>query len=271
MKKNNNIRLDIELVNRKLYNSRTSAQRAIMAGLVRVNDVVVDKPGTFIKPEDIIEIKEEAFEYVSRGGLKLEKALKTFNISVRGLLCMDVGASTGGFTDCLLRNGAHKVYAIDVGYGQLAWNLRNHPKVIVMERTNIRYLKREQIPDVIHLCTIDVSFISLKLVLPVVKNFLYSDGKIICLVKPQFEAGRDKVGKKGVVRDKNVHKDILITLVDYCTDIELPAQDLTFSPITGPKGNIEFLLMLSNGKDNPVMVKYDKIERVVDESHSVLL
>ncbi|MGI6113582.1 MAG: TlyA family RNA methyltransferase [Mahellales bacterium] len=268
---NNNIRLDVELVNRKLYASRTSAQRAIMAGLVRVNNTVVDKPGTFIKPEDIIEIKKEAIVYVSRGGVKLDKALKTFDISVEGLLCMDVGASTGGFTDCLLRNGARKVYAIDVGYGQLAWKLRNDPKVIVMERTNIRYIRKEQIPDIINFCVIDVSFISLKLVLPVVKEFLDSDGKIVCLVKPQFEAGKDKVGKNGVVRERDVHRDVLSTIIDYCTGIELPAQDLTYSPITGPKGNIEFLLLLSNNKNNPTMVKYDKIETIVNESHLHLL
>lgn len=238
-------RLDLLLVEKGLCESRSRAQAVIMSGEVYVNGQKSDKPGTPTDVEAEIEVRGNACPYVSRGGLKLEKALRDFGVSPAGLTCLDSGASTGGFTDCLLQNGAKKVFAIDVGYGQLAWSIRTDPRVVCMERTNIRYVTPEQLGEPVQLAVIDVSFISLRIVLPAVKALLSENGQIVCLIKPQFEAGKENVGKKGVVRDSAVHKAVLDGFLNLAAQMNMTVRNLTFSPVKGPEGNIEFLGHLS--------------------------
>ena len=239
-------RLDVLLVERGLAESRQRAQAVIMSGQVYVREQKVDKAGTQVEENAPIEVRGQALAYVSRGGLKLEKALKTFSgIRLKGVHAIDAGASTGGFTDCMLQNGAEKVYAVDVGYGQLAWSLRSDPRVVCMERTNARYLTREQIPDPLNFFSVDVSFISLNLILPALRPLMQETGEGVCLVKPQFEAGKDKVGKKGVVRDPAVHLEVLEHFLEHAAHAGFSVKDITFSPIRGPEGNIEYLGYLS--------------------------
>ncbi len=238
-------RLDVLLVSLGLAESRAKAQATIMAGEVYVNGQKADKSGIEVDITSNIEVRGSACPYVSRGGLKLEKALKNFGVDPTGYVCSDSGASTGGFTDCLLQQGASKVFAIDVGYGQLAWKIRNDPRVVVMERTNIRYVTPEDLGEPLDLSVIDVSFISLGLVLPVVKTLLKTTGQVLCLIKPQFEAGKDKVGKKGVVRDPAVHEEVLQNFISLAKSLDFTIRNLTFSPVKGPEGNIEFLAHLS--------------------------
>ena len=238
-------RLDVLLVSLGLAESRAKAQATIMAGEVYVNGQKADKSGMEVDITSNIEVRGSACPYVSRGGLKLEKALRNFGVNPTGYVCSDSGASTGGFTDVLLQNGASHVYAIDVGYGQLAWKIRNDPRVVVMERTNIRYVTPEDLGEMLDLSVIDVSFISLGLVLPVVKSLLKPTGQVLCLIKPQFEAGKDKVGKKGVVRDPAVHEEVLQNFISLAKSLDFTIRNLTFSPVKGPEGNIEFLAHLS--------------------------
>ena len=238
-------RLDVLLVSLGLAESRAKAQATIMAGEVYVNGQKADKSGMEVDITSNIEVRGSACPYVSRGGLKLEKALRNFGVAPTGYVCSDSGASTGGFTDCLLQQGASKVFAIDVGYGQLAWKIRNDPRVVVMERTNIRYVTPEDLGEPLDLSVIDVSFISLGLVLPVVKTLLKPTGQVLCLIKPQFEAGKEKVGKKGVVRDPAVHEEVLQNFISLAKSLDFTIRNLTFSPVKGPEGNIEFLAHLS--------------------------
>ena len=238
-------RLDVLLVSLGLAESRAKAQATIMAGEVYVNGQKADKSGMEVDITANIEVRGSACPYVSRGGLKIEKALRNFGVDPTGYVCSDSGASTGGFTDCLLQQGASKVFAIDVGYGQLAWKIRNDPRVVVMERTNIRYVTLEDLGEPLDLSVIDVSFISLGLVLPVVKTLLKPTGQVLCLIKPQFEAGKDKVGKKGVVRDPAVHEEVLQNFISLAKSLDFTIRNLTFSPVKGPEGNIEFLAHLS--------------------------
>lgn len=239
-------RLDVLMVQRSLAESREKAKALIMSGIVYVNGQKEDKAGTSFEETVQIEVRGSTLKYVSRGGLKLEKAMSHFGVELAGRVCMDVGASTGGFTDCMLQNGAVKVYAVDVGHGQLAWKLRNDDRVICMEKTNIRYVTPEDIGDHIEFASIDVSFISLTKVLGPVKQLLTDDGQVVCLIKPQFEAGREKVGKKGVVREKSVHLEVIEMVSDYARSIGFGILGLEFSPIKGPEGNIEYLLYLQN-------------------------
>ena len=238
-------RLDVLLVEKGLCKSRTQAQALIMSGDVYVNGQKSEKAGTPTEEESEIEVRGSACPYVSRGGLKLEKALRDFGVDPTGCVCSDSGASTGGFTDCLLQQGAKKVFAIDVGYGQLAWSIRNDPRVVCMERTNIRYVTPEQIGEPLDLSVVDVSFISLRIVLPAIKKLLKPTGQIVCLIKPQFEAGKEKVGKKGVVRDPAVHEEVLNDFLALAEDLQMTVRNLTYSPVKGPEGNIEFLGHLS--------------------------
>ena len=270
-------RLDVLLVKQGYYESREKAKAAIMAGLVYVDGAISDKPGTPIKEESEILVKNDACPYVSRGGLKLEKALNTFNLNLTDAVCMDIGASTGGFTDCMLMNGARKVYAVDVGYGQLAWKLRQDSRVVNIERCNFRYFNPELIQEPIDFMSIDVSFISLALILPVAEPMLKEGGNIVCLVKPQFEAGREQVGKKGIVRDPVVHREVIEKIIDISGDLGLRAMDLSYSPITGAKGNIEYLLLLNkygdleyndDGSEGPCNREY--IDKIVTNSHKEL-
>lgn len=234
-------RLDVLLVEQGLIESRQKAQATIMSGLVYVNGQKVDKAGTPTDENASIEVRGKALKYVSRGGLKLEKAMATFPIELTDKVSADIGASTGGFTDCMLQNGARKVYAVDVGYGQLAWSLRSDPRVICLERTNARYLTTEQIPEPLDFASIDVSFISLKLILPTLRQLMAEGGQVACLVKPQFEAGKEKVGKKGVVRDPEVHLEVLEHFLEHAAQANFYVAGLTYSPIRGPEGNIEYL------------------------------
>ena len=238
-------RLDVLLTQKGLCDSRSRAQALIMSGEVYVNGLKCDKAGTAVEVEARIEVRGNACPYVSRGGLKLEKALRDFGVDPTGFVCSDSGASTGGFTDCLLQKGAKKVFAIDVGYGQLAWSIRTDERVVCMERTNIRYVKPEDLGAPLDLSVVDVSFISLRIVLPAIKALLKPTGQIVCLIKPQFEAGKDKVGKKGVVRDAAVHEEVLNGFLTLAAELELTVRNLTFSPVKGPEGNIEFLGHLS--------------------------
>ena len=239
-------RLDVLLVERGYAETRTKAQAIIMSGLVYVTGQKADKPGISYEETVEIEVRSGACPYVSRGGLKLEKALRDFGVDPTGYVCSDSGASTGGFTDCLLQQGAKKVFAIDVGYGQLDWKIRSDPRVVVMERTNVRYVTPEQLGEPLDLSVVDVSFISLRIVLPVIKTFLKENaGQVLCLIKPQFEAGKEKVGKKGVVRDPAVHKEVLDDFVALTKEINFKILGLTFSPVKGPEGNIEFLAHLT--------------------------
>jgi 23S rRNA (cytidine1920-2'-O)/16S rRNA (cytidine1409-2'-O)-methyltransferase len=250
-----------------LAESRQKAQAAIMSGQVFVNGQRVDKAGTPVSDDIKIEVRGNPIPYVSRGGLKLEKALDTFGIELDGAIAVDMGASTGGFTDCMLKRGASKVYAVDVGYGQLAWSLRSDPRVVCMERTNVRYLTPEVIPDPLDFGSIDVSFISLKLVLPAMRTLLKPTGVVVCLIKPQFEAGRDKVGKKGVVRDAEVHFSVLEQFLGHAADSDFSVQGITFSPIRGPEGNIEYLGYLSVGAGNSCACD---LKALVEQSHRSL-
>ena len=241
------VRLDQLLTDRGLAPSREKAKACIMAGDVFVDGQRVDKPGTAVDPEKEIEVRGEACPYVSRGGLKLEKALRVFAVDPAGRTCLDCGASTGGFTDVLLQNGAAKVYAVDVGYGQLAWSLRCDERVVNLERTNARTLTSELIPEPIDLAVMDLAFISVRLVLPAVLPLLKAEGEVLCLLKPQFEAGRDKVGKKGVIRDEAVHLEVLRSFLDFVPGAGFTVMGADFSPIRGPEGNIEYLVRLKKG------------------------
>ena len=242
------IRLDQLVFDQGLTESRERAKTTIMSGLVYVNGQKADKPGMQVSPDAKIEVRGNALPYVSRGGFKLEKALQVFPIDPAGMVCIDCGASTGGFTDVLLKNGAAKVYAVDVGYGQLAWSLRNDDRVISMERTNVRYITAEQIPEALDLAVMDLSFISIELILPAVYPLLKDNADVVCLIKPQFEAGREEVGKKGVVRDPAVHEKVIRGILDFVPQIGFSAVGLDYSPIRGPEGNIEYLCHLKKGK-----------------------
>lgn len=262
-------RLDVAVFEQGLAESREKAKAYIMSGIVFVNGQKEEKAGTLVKPEDKIEVRGKTLAYVSRGGLKLEKAMKSFGIKLDGCICMDVGASTGGFSDCMLQNGAKKVYAIDVGYGQLAWKLRSSDKVVNLERTNIRYVTREQVPDEIDFSSIDVSFISLTLVLPVVRELLRDNGRVVCLIKPQFEAGKGKVGKKGVVREKSIHIEVVEKIKNFALENGFSILGLDFSPVKGPEGNIEYLILLEKS-DSPQEFTEKTSSEIIEESHAEL-
>ncbi len=262
-------RLDAELVARGIIQSREQAKAAIMAGLVYVNNQKADKAGEPVTSEDNIEFRGETLKYVSRGGLKLEKAMELYGFELTDKICMDVGASTGGFTDCMLQKGATKVYSIDVGYGQLAWKLRTDERVINLERTNVRYITEEQVPDKVDFVSIDVSFISLGLVIPVLVPFLSDEAMMVCLVKPQFEAGKDKVGKHGVVRDPNTHREVLERAVGFAKNAGFGIVGLEFSPIKGPQGNIEYLMVLTK-KEPELDITPEGIKNLVESSHNEL-
>ena len=259
------IRLDQLLFDRGLTPSRERAKTSIMAGLVYVNGQKADKPGMAVALDAAVEVRGEALPYVSRGGLKLEKALRVFPVSPAGCVCMDCGASTGGFTDVMLQNGAAKVYAVDVGYGQLAWSLRNDPRVVCLERTNIRYINEELIPESVDFAAADLSFISLRLILGAVYARLRPHGNMICLVKPQFEAGKEKVGKKGVVRDPAVHREVLEDFLVYARQAGFGLRGLDYSPIRGPEGNIEYLAWIE--KDGESITPPD-LGALVEASHA---
>ncbi len=259
------VRLDVFLMENGYAESREKAKSMIMAGIVYVNNQKSDKAGNEVSEKDEIEIRGEKLKYVSRGGLKLEKAIVKFGINLENLICGDFGASTGGFTDCMLQNKAQKVYSVDVGYGQLAWSLRNNPAVVNMERTNIRYLTKDDIKEDLNFVSVDVSFISLKLILPVVYNLLSEAGECICLIKPQFEAGRDKVGKKGVVKDKNIHLEVVNKIILFSKKIGFNIRNLTYSPIRGPEGNMEYLLHISKLGD--CNFSDELPQSVVNEAH----
>jgi len=262
-------RLDVTLFNKGLFQSRERAKAAIMAGIVYVDGQRVDKAGTTVNDFQEFFIKENLCPYVSRGGLKLEKALEFFSFSLEGITAVDIGASTGGFTDCMLKNGSKKVFAIDVGYGQLDYKLRNDPRVVNMEKVNIRYLDTKTIDKDVDFISIDVSFISLKLVFPIAASLLNETGSLVCLVKPQFEAGREQVGRKGIIRDINVHREVINNVIAYAESNGLYPNGLTFSPVTGAKGNIEYLLFLKKIKpDNFDAAKI--INTIVSDSHEEL-
>lgn len=263
----NKTRLDVLLTERGLLDSRQKAQATIMSGIVFVNGQRVDKVGTAVANDAQIEIRGATLQYVSRGGLKLEKAMQTFPLTLEGKICADIGASTGGFTDCMLQKGAKKVYAVDVGYGQLDWKLRNDPRVVCMERTNARYLTHEQIPEELDFASIDVSFISLKLIFPALYGLLREGGEIACLIKPQFEAGREKVGKKGVVRDPTVHLEVLEHFLIHAKENNFTVLGITYSPIRGPEGNIEYLGFLRKSEEPDAAVD---LSAIVEASHTAL-
>ena len=261
------IRLDQLVFDLGLAESRERAKTTVMSGLVFVNGQRADKPGMQVSPDVNVEVKGTALPYVSRGGLKLEKALKVFPIDVNGKVCIDCGASTGGFTDVLLKNGAAKVYSVDVGYGQLAWSLRNDERVVNMERTNIRYISSEQIPEPLDICVMDLSFISVKLVLPAVCALLKDDAQLVCLIKPQFAAGREEVGKKGVVRDKAVHLSVIESVLSFAPTVGMTVMGLDFSPIKGPEGNREYLCYMKKGVHEAGLIN---AAAVVEASHESL-
>ena len=262
-------RLDLLLVNRGLAPSREKAKTMIMEGNVFVNNNREDKAGSTFPDDCQIEIHGTTLKYVSRGGLKLEKAMTHFGITLDGKICMDIGASTGGFTDCMLQNGAIKVYSVDVGYGQFAWKLRQDPRVVCMEKTNIRYVTPEDIADALDFASVDVSFISLTKVLGPARALLKEHGQMVCLIKPQFEAGREKVGKKGVVRDKSVHEEVIQKIVDFCLSNGFSIHNLEYSPIKGPEGNIEYLVYIEKS-DEPVKEETVDIHAVVEAAHGQL-
>ncbi len=261
-------RLDVFLVNKGLFESRSKAQAAIMAGEILVNEEKIDKPGMSVKIDSAIRLLGNKLPFVSRGGLKLDKAIKVFNLDLQGKIVADLGASTGGFTDCALQNGAVKVYAVDVGYGQLAWKLCTDPRVINMERTNVRFLEENTLADKIDLATIDVAFISLDKVLPAAYKILGPDGLVMALIKPQFEAGRENIGKKGVVKDPAIHQEVIEKVLAVARELHFLVSGLDFSPIKGPEGNIEYLLYLSKTGEDCVDEK--KIRDVVALSHKDL-
>ncbi len=263
-------RLDTVLVELGYFESREKAKRAIMAGMVFSKGQRIDKPGTQVDPAIDLEVRGAKLKYVSRGGLKLEKAIEEFGVSVDGKTCMDIGSSTGGFTDCMLQNGAVKVFAVDVGTGQLHWNLRQDDRVVVMERTNIRHVEIDHIGSHVDFASIDVSFISLDKVLPVAQRLLTDVGEVVFLIKPQFEAGREQVGKKGVVRDEKVHMEVLERILGLAGSLDLRLKALTYSPITGPAGNIEFLAWATKDKNCEGEAFDDKISSIVSEAHETL-
>lgn len=262
-------RLDVLVFEKGFAESREKAKAIIMAGLVYVNNQKADKCGVSYDENLPLEVRGEAQKYVSRGGYKLEKAMNSFPIDLNDKITMDIGASTGGFTDCMLQNGAKKVYSVDVGYGQLAWKLRNDERVVNLERTNMRYVTNEQVPDKIDFFSVDVSFISLKLILPVARELLCENGQAVCLIKPQFEAGKEKVGKNGVVRDKNVHVEVVDTIVDYCINNGFSVLGLDYSPIKGPQGNIEYLVFIQKSEE-PSLSTTSTAQMVVEASHQQL-
>ena len=261
------VRLDQLVYERGFTDSRERAKTTVMSGLVFVNGQRADKPGMPVSPDAQIEVRGDALPFVSRGGFKLDKALKVFPIDPAGKLCIDCGASTGGFTDVLLQHGAAKVYAVDVGYGQLAWKLRSDERVVNLERTNLRYVTAEQIPEKLDLAVMDVSFISIRLILPAVKALLKDGADLVCLIKPQFEAGREEVGKKGVVRDEAVHREVVQGIVDFAPTLGLSVLGLDYSPIKGPEGNIEYICHMINrpGADVPI-----DVSALVARSHEML-
>lgn len=261
------MRLDVELVSRGLCESRQRAQAAIMAGLVTVNGQKVTKSGASVVESDVLEVKGPAIPYVSRGGLKLEKAMKLWKIDLTGKVCADIGASTGGFSDCMLQCNAAKVYAVDTGYGKLDWKIRTDPRVIPLERTNARYLTHEQVPDTLDFASVDVSFISLRLILPALRGVLKDGGEVVCLVKPQFEAGKGNVGKKGVVRDPAVHLEVLEHFLEHAKEAGFSVKALTFSPIKGPEGNIEYLAHILAGE---MPLQEFGLKKLVERSHQTL-
>ena len=262
-------RLDVYLTEHGFCESREKAKALIMAGVVFVNNQKSDKAGNTVKPDDIVEVRGETLKYVSRGGLKLEKAVDVFNLNLDGFVCADIGASTGGFTDCMLQNGACRVYAIDVGYGQLAWKLRTDERVINLERTNFRYVTSEQVPDLLDFASVDVSFISLSHILPVMRNILKENGKAVCLIKPQFEAGKENVGKKGVVREKSVHIAVIKKITELIKENNFSLLGLDFSPVKGPEGNIEYLCYIEKNDEASVLTDVTA-EDVVERSYIAL-
>ena len=262
----NKKRLDVAMVERGLAESRQKAQAIIMAGQVYVDDQKVDKAGAPVKEEQVIQVRGKTLRYVSRGGLKLEKAMACWPISLDGTICADIGASTGGFTDCMLQNGASKVYAVDVGYNQLDYRLRTHPQVVCMERTNARYLTGEQIPEPLDFFSVDVAFISLRLILPPMRPLVREGAQAVCLVKPQFEAGRGKVGKNGVVREPQIHEEVIRKIIDYADSIGFEVLHLEYSPIKGPEGNIEYLLHIRK----PEEISEEKLALTEHEAESAL-
>ena len=265
----NKERLDVLLVERKFFESRERAKRIIMAGKILVDDMKIDKAGTLVNRDCQIRLIGEDIPFVSRGGLKLNKAIEEFNIDLNGKIAADIGASTGGFTDCMLQHGATKVYAIDVGYGQLAWKLRQDSRVINMERTNIRNVTRDMIDDELDFASIDVAFISLDKVLPVVFSLLSDSGEVVALIKPQFEAGRENVGKKGVVRDKNIHFDVINKIISVSTELNFKLKNISYSPIKGPEGNIEYLIhLLKSGIANEIDEM--SIKQIINNAHEEL-
>ena len=264
------IRLDVAVFERGYAPSREKAKAIIMAGQVYVNNQKVDKAGTEIKEDDVLEVRGSTLKYVSRGGLKLEKAMQEFPIDLSGKICMDVGASTGGFTDCMLMNGAVKVYSIDVGYGQLAWKLRCDERVVNLEKTNFRYVTDEQVKDKINFASVDVSFISLKHILPNLNTLLQENGQAVCLIKPQFEAGKEKVGKKGVVRDREVHLEVVKNVIEMAIQNGFSVKGLQFSPIKGPEGNIEYLIYIVKSAE-PFIDECVDPDKLVNQSHEELL
>lgn len=264
-------RLDILITERGLAPSREKARAAIMAGTVYVDGEKEDKPGSMFHEEASVEVRGKALPFVSRGGLKLDKAMKTFGLTLDGCVCMDIGASTGGFTDCMLQNGAAKVYAVDVGYGQLAWELRSDDRVVCMERTNIRYVKPEDIGEALDFASVDVSFISLTKVLPAAYPLLKDGAEMVCLIKPQFEAGREKVGKKGVVRSPEVHREVIEKTTLFASGNGFEVLGLTYSPVKGPEGNIEYLVHLKRSTgDQTAVPDQTAIRDIVEAAHSEL-
>ena len=263
------LRLDVAVYERGFAETREKAKAMIMAGSVYVNGQKALKGGVNIKETDVIEVRGAVNPFVSRGGLKLDKAVKCFGLSLADCVCMDIGASTGGFTDCMLTNGAKKVYAIDVGYGQLAWKLRCDERVVNLERTNFRYVTREQVPDEVDFASVDVSFISLKLILPVMHTLLKDGGRSVCLIKPQFEAGKENIGKKGVVRDKSVHADVVHTITAFAAENGFKVLNVDFSPIKGPEGNIEYLMYIEK-TDVGEMLWDGSVDELVERSHDNL-
>lgn len=264
-------RLDVLMVERGLAESREKAKAIIMSGNVFVDGQREDKAGTAFPEKAVIEVKGKPLKYVSRGGLKLEKAMSHFDVTLSGKVCMDVGSSTGGFTDCMLQNGAVKVYAVDVGTNQLAWKLRQDERVVCMENTNIRYLTRDQVDDDIEFASIDVAFISLTKVLEPVKAMLKTDGQVVALIKPQFEAGREQVGKKGVVRDSSVHLEVIERILAYAVSIGFEVLNLEFSPIKGPEGNIEYLVHLQNHEEGTTWENLPVDPKgIVEQAHQAL-
>lgn len=265
----NKERLDVLLTTKGLYESREQAKRAIMAGIIKVNNEIIDKPGTYVALGSEIAVKGEVHPFVSRGGLKLQRAIEEFNIDLNNKIVLDIGASTGGFTDCSLQYGAKEVYAIDVGYGQLAWNLRQDSRVHVMERTNFRYLKKEELKfSPPNFATIDVSFISLKIILANLINLLDTNNEVICLVKPQFEAGKELVGKKGIIKDPEIHKQVLGDVTRFALGLGFNISGISYSPIKGGEGNIEFLLYLKKQTfANPFNIIEQQIINVVNRAH----